>query len=599
MRPWLLIVWLIGLAAALAAGWYLAKQPPVDNPDLKLLLPLLPVVVWALLPVVFSRLFVRRGTPETPALRDLRRQVSAFLADRGLKGARGRYSVPFFLVVGPAGSGKTCLLESSEMRLGMPKTIGPANWWVGPEAVFVEAPVSEDAGELFRLLRAVRPKLPVNGILLVVSPADLVLADQLEQRMTAETIATWFRQADETLDQTLPAYVLLSRTDLVPGFQEIFERIEPADRAQPWGFALPHDGKEARKEAKTVEALHAEIDAGFGDMVETMRRRHIELLSKEADAIRCVHIHGFSAQIAAIQRIVMPVIDAMMPMGNGAWRGVLLRGIFMTSARQEMLSIDALLPELSRRFAMPRSGMLPPDLGVDEELNHGYFISGAVKKAIVPEAGLALKDRRRAAAPALYWLPLALALLFCAAGGYVLFTTFDHEIGLRRQVQAAIGDAAPLSGSARRQDLPRTLAALERLDAVGLVVAAQKPVPAYAFWLDKRDMLKDGLAEAKRALRVNALVPQVAAWLEADLVDDGNDTAALSGLVALADAAGDPASPALRAWLETRAPMLAGDHPEKFVAEALEAIRQAGGLAIDRAYVEAARRRIAYRESLT
>src|SRR5690606_13133623 len=236
-------------------------------------------------PVVFSKTFHRRDpTPETPALRELRRQVSSFLADRGLKGARGRYSVPFFLIVGPAGSGKTCLLESAEMRLGMQKTIGPATWWVGPDAVFIEAQVSDDAGELFRLLRAVRPKLPVNGIMLVVSPADLVLADQIEQRMTAETIAAWFRQADTVLDQTLPSYVLLSRTDLVPGFQEIFERIEPTDRSQPWGFAVPHD----TKEPKTVDILHKEIEAGFADVVETMRRRHIEMLSKETDAVRCV-----------------------------------------------------------------------------------------------------------------------------------------------------------------------------------------------------------------------------------------------------------------------------------------------------------------------
>ena len=596
MRPWLLFLWLLGLAAALAASWLLAKQPLVANPDLRFLMPLLPVVIWALVPVIFSRFFLRRGAPsETPALRELRRQVTAFLADRGLKGARGRYSVPFFLIVGPAGSGKTCLLESAEMRLGMPKTIGPANWWVGPDAVFVEAQVSEDAGELFRLLRAVRPKLPVNGIMLVVSPADLVLADQIEQRMTAETIAAWFRQADEMLDQTLPAYVLLSRTDLVPGFQEIFERIEPADRAQPWGFALPHD----MKEPKTVEALHAEIDAGFGDIVETMRRRHIELLSKESDAIRCGHIHGFTAQIAAVQRIVMPVIDAMLPMGNGTWRGVLLRGIFMTSARQEMLSIDALLPELSRRFAMPRSGMLPPDLGIDEELNHGYFISGAVKKAILPEAGLVLKERQGASGRLLSWLPLALALVVCAAGGYILFTTFDREIGLRRQVQDAIGDASPLTGPVRRTDVPLTLAAMQRLDAVETMLAGQKPVPRYAFWLDKRDMLRNGIADAKRALRVNALVPQVVSWLEADLVDVGNDTAVLTRLIALADTAGDPASPQLRAWLEKRAPAMAGDRQAQFVDEALAAIAEAGGLAIDRAYVEAARRRIAYRESLT
>ncbi|MGJ7037101.1 type VI protein secretion system component VasK [Shinella sp. BE166] len=592
MRPWLLILWLLGLAAAAAASWFLAKQPLVADPDLGLLLSLLPVVVWALLPVVFSRLFFRRSTPETPALRDLRRQVGAFLADRGLKGRRGRYSVPFFLIVGPAGSGKTCLLESAEMRLGMPKTIGPANWWVGPDAVFVEAQVSDDAGELFRLLRAVRPKLPVNGIMLVVSPADLVLADQLEQRMTAETIAAWFRQADEMLDQTLPAYVLLSRTDLVPGFQEIFERIEPADRAQPWGFALPHDAREP----KTVDALHAEIDAGFGDMVETMRKRHIELLSKESEPIRSSHIHGFSAQIAAIQRIVMPLIDAMTPLGNGTWRGVLLRGIFMTSARQEMLSIDALLPELSRRFAMPRSGMLPPDLGVDDELNHGYFISGAVKKAILPEAGLVLKDRQGASRSVLYWLPIAATVIACAAGGYVLFSTFDNEIRLRRQVQEAIGDAAPLKGPLRRADVPVLLAALQRLDAVGVMLDGQRPVPAYAFWLDKRAMLSDGIADAKRAVRANALLPEIAAWLQADLVDDNNDTAALKDLIALAD---NPASPQLKTWLEKRAPTIAGDRDGEFVARALEAIDEAGGFAIDRAYVDAARRRIAYRESLT
>ena len=596
MRPWLLLLWLLGLAAAAAASWFLAKQPLVGDPDLRLLIALLPVIVWALVPVVFSRFFFRRSaTPETPALRELRRQVAAFLADRGLKGMRGRYSVPFFLIVGPAGSGKTCLLESAEMRLGMPKTIGPATWWVGPDAVFVETQISDDAGELFRLLRAVRPKLPVNGIILVVSPADLVLADQIEQRMTAETIAAWFRQADEMLNQTLPSYVLLSRTDLVPGFQEIFERIEPADRAQPWGFALPYD----TKEPKTVDTLHTEIDAGFGDVVETMRRRHIEMLSKESDAIRCVHIHGFAAQIAAIQRIVLPLIDAMMPMGNGTWRGVLLRGIFMTSARQEMLSIDALLPELSRRFAMPRSGMLPPDLGVDEELNHGYFISGVVKKAILPEAGLVLKDRQGSSGSALYWLPLALSLIACAAGGYVLFSAFDHEIRLGRQVQDAIGDARPLTGPAKRTDVPLTLAALQRLDAVGTMLAEQAPVPAYAFWLDKRATLNDSLTNAKRALRVNALAPEIAAWLEADLVDAGNDSAALNALIDVADKATDPTSAELKAWLEKRAEAMAGDRQGPFVAQALEAIADAGGLAVGPAYVEAARRRIAYRESLT
>lgn len=597
MRPWLLLLWILGLVAAAAAGWFLAKRPVVENGDLRLFLPLVPVIVWALVPVLFSRVLFRRAAPgETPALRELRREVTAFLADRGLRGARGRYSVPFFLVVGPPGSGKTGLLERSDMRLGMPKAIGPATWWVGPDAVFIEAQTSDDAGDLFRLLRAVRPKLAVNGVLLVVSPADLVLADQLEQRMVAQTIAGWFRQADDVLQQTLPTYFLLSRTDLVPGFQEIFERIEPADRAQPWGFALSGDRAGS---GDTGEDLHADIDRGFGDIVETMRRRHIEFLSRESDAVRCGHIYGFAAQIAAIQRIVLPIIEAVTPLGTGAWKGALLRGIFMTSARQEMLSIDALLPELSRRFAMPRSGMLPPDLGADDELELGYFISGAVKKAILPEAGLVLRERQRRSSAVVYWLPLVIALAACLGGGYFLFSAFDREIRMSAEVQEAIGEAAPLANPAKRTDVPAALAALERLEGVETVLAGETVGLRRAFWFDNRRMLRERLADAKRSLRVNALVPELAAWLEADLVDGGNDNAALNRLIMLAGAGVAADEALLREWLRMRAPEIAPSSGDDFVDLALGAIREAGGLEVGAAYIEAARRRVAYRDSLT
>ncbi len=66
-----------------------------------------------------------------------------------------------------------------------------------------------------------------------------------------------------------------------------------------------------------------------------------------------------------------------------------------------------------------------------------------------------------------------------------------------------------------------------------------------------------------------------------------------------AEKAADPAPPEVRAWLEKRAATIAGDRQGPFVAEALAAIAEAGGLAVGPAYIEAARRRIAYRESLT
>src|SRR5690606_12321534 len=113
----------------------------------------------------------------------------------------------------------------------------------------------------------------------------------------------------------------------------------------------------------------------------------------------------------------------LLPDEAAAWRGAMLRGVHLTSARQEALTIDGLLPELSRRFAMPRIGTLPPDLGLDDE-DHGYFIDGVFRKSIFPEAGLAGRDGRRYAHLG-NWAAVALVIAACAAAGYMIFRTFD------------------------------------------------------------------------------------------------------------------------------------------------------------------------------
>src|SRR5262249_2304510 len=161
-----------------------------------------------------------------------------FLANRGIRGKRGRYSVPFFLVTGPAGSGKSSFLERSDMKLGMPMEIGSATWWVGPDAVFIEAPqgVSDlPPREVYDLLIALRPRLPVNATLLVVSPADLTLSDLTEQKMLSTALTDGLKALDNLTRSSIPTYLILSKTDLVPGFREFFDRCEQQEREQAWG----------------------------------------------------------------------------------------------------------------------------------------------------------------------------------------------------------------------------------------------------------------------------------------------------------------------------------------------------------------------------
>lgn len=601
MRLITVAAWLLGLAVAAAASWVIWNEPTLDryfrDDNLRFAAALAPVIIWALLPTLFPRFFASKPrAPESPRLRDQRRSVLAFLADRGMRGRRARYAVPFYLVTGPAGAGKTSLLERSEIPLSMPKTIGKATWWVGRDAVFVEATAGQEGGlaDVAELLRSLRPALPINAVLLVVSPADLTLADKAEHRMVAEGVASDLREVEQVVGVASPVYLLMSKVDLVPGFREFFDRQEPQERVQPWGFPLAYRGLAG---PHSFETVGKEIEDGFESLVSSMRLRHVEWLSREADSVRSGRIHGFSAQLAALKEAIRPILSAILPLESKAWNGVPLRGIFLTSARQEPLSIDALLPELSRRFAMPRIGTLPPDLGLDEE-EHGYFIAGALRKAVFPETGLVLRSRRGRAFRAVQWALICGIVVLSAGLGYLVFRTFDAEVRLAARMTQAGAATASFEGPSTIERIPEVLGRLRGLDALRAELDAE-PAPRYAVGLDARASLASSIAQTRRAMLRNALAPHLSALLETQLADQDAADERLLTLIDVAGEAGSPESDVLRQWLETSAGSYGEADRDVLVEEGMAAIREAGGLSVDPAYVEAARRLIAYRESLS
>ncbi|MFC6486422.1 type VI secretion protein IcmF/TssM N-terminal domain-containing protein [Nitratireductor sp. GCM10026969] len=596
MRAWVLGFWATGIVLAAGASWLVWHRSGIEDPNLHFAAMIAPVVLWAVLPVLFGRFFWRQSRAnDVPGLREQRRAALAFLANRGLTGRKGRYSLPLYLVAGPPGVGKSSLLERSDAELGMPMTIGNGTWWVGSDAIFVEAATGAGARDVFELIRSVRPKLPLNGILLVISPADMTLADQEEHRTIAHAIANELREAETVTGVVAPVYMLLSKVDLVPGFREFFDRQEPQERSEPWGFDLPLGDPAA---PQTPDERNREIARGFQRIVSVMRVRHVEWLSREADPVRCGRIHGFSAQVAALQNAIQPILGALSPDRTQAWNGALLRGIFLTSARQEPLSIDALLPDLSQRFAMPRTGTLPPDLGLDEE-EHGYFIGGMLQKAILPEAGLASRERRRDRGLWLQWAAVGAIVLATLGAGYFVFRTFDEETRFAARLADSNTDVAALPNPSTIENIPAVLAHLRRLDAIVAQIDAEPAPPDYAFGLSGRGEYSAALETARHNLRRNALLPHLSALIETQLVDPDEDLATLRRLVAVAESADDPESEALQYWLEESAAVVAEKDRHLLLSEGLSALREAGGLTIDPAYVDAARRRIAYRESLS
>lgn len=604
------LAWLAGLAVAAFASRTIWLRVEIADPDLHIAAALAPVILWALVPfALLSKASRPAQQPDGSRLREQYRAVVGFLSDQGLRGHKGRHSLPLYLVAGPPGSGKTSVLEQAEAGLGPPLTVGGSTWWVGRDAIFVEAAFGmpgDGAHEVFALLRSVRPQLPLNGVVLVVSPADLALADQTEQRLVAQAIAGELRSLEETIKTAAPVYLLLSKIDLVPGFREFFERHEPEDRVHPWGFGLRFPGQGA---ALTAGDRAREIDTGFQQILSGMRVRHIEWLSREADPVRCGRIQSFAAQVAALRSAIGPILGALFPEQTHAWGGACLRGVFLTSARQEPLAIDVLLPDLSRRFAMPRIGTLPPDLGIEEE-QHGYFVAGTLKSAILPEAGLVARVRPSALGNGAQWLAFVLIAAVMLSSAYAVVAGFQKDVSLAGRLEERAADAASpghIADTAQSisalRDIGRRLRALDALEAE-IAAAPDATIlflpgtPSAPVFTSSRNTYATALGDARRRLRGNVLLPHLSALMEAQLVDLESDDETLRGRVLAALSADDPNAPALRSWLSFNVALI-DEHGAGLVDESLEALRENGGLTIDPAYLDAAQRIIAYRESLS
>jgi hypothetical protein len=215
------------------------------------------------------------------------------------------------------------------------------------------------------------------------------------------------------------------------------------------------------------------------------------------------------------------------------------------------------------------------------------------------EAGLALKESPYHIR--LLWQWLAAACIVAASIAFIVFASavHDREIVWPREAMAAATTFAPVTSPSGIGKLPTVLDDLKKLAALRQRIETatdDKPrLPGFS----ARPKLGDALLRARQTLLHNALAPHLDAILEAQLVDIDANTNTLQGLIRLADRSVPGDGAAIRDWLEKSAAAVPAELRASFVEDGLEAIRTAGGMTVDTSYIAAARRIIAYKESLS
>ena len=337
-----------------------------------------------------------RVAKELETLRVRFREAASELARSG--SAASIEALPWYVMIGAPGSGKTTALLNSGLRFPLRSEDGAApvagvggtrncDWWFTDEAVLLDtagryttqdSDARADAAAwrgFLELLREHRPQAPLNGALVSVNVSDLLLWTKAERARFAGHVRMRLSEMYAVLGARFPVYVLVTKSDLLAGFAEFFGDLGPDGRAQVWGttFDLGVDpALIAEPYAKDFAALEARLGA------ETLAR-----LYEEPDLQRRAAIYRFPQQFHAVGPLLGEFLAlAFSTHVNG--RPLLLRGVYFTSGTQEGNPIDRVLGTLTRAFGLDRG-----KTAASGDTGKSFFLTRLLREVVFAEADLA------------------------------------------------------------------------------------------------------------------------------------------------------------------------------------------------------------------
>ena len=315
-------------------------------------------MVDGLLPKAAADAPAAPGAPEVAAIGQRFAQAMQVLRGRRVGRAKAAlgwlkrppyvYELPWYIVIGAPGAGKTTTIVNSGLEFPLAAELGPkalrgaggtrnCDWWFTSDAVLIDTAgryTTQDSYRdadraawlgFLRLLLQHRPRQPINGVILALSATDLLQADADKRRVLAREMRERIEELHRELGIRFPVYVMVTKCDLLAGFAEFFADFDKDERAQVWGTTLPLDA-----DADMAASL-ARLSNELVTLEKTLHETLIARLQDERDRERRTALFGFPQQWRVLRDAMMEMVRATFESGD-VRATPLLRGVYFTTA---------------------------------------------------------------------------------------------------------------------------------------------------------------------------------------------------------------------------------------------------------------------------
>lgn len=374
-----------------------------------LLILLTLLVLWYVVRIARKR---AKAQPAAAAAGSLQRSLSSLrwsfssavaLIEANLASRWRRYRIPWILLLGEPGTGKSTLIESSGIDRAFKEASGSVqhvgvgwNYFnrgvvldVGGEYLGDGSETGEHAWQtLLHLIEKYRPQRPIDGVVLTISAAELIAAEgssMEELAHRADMIHRRLWQAQSRFGIRFPVYVVITQCDRIAGFSS-FARVLPKHmREGMLGWSNPYDF-DAGYQSDWAEQ-------GINGLVESVFEAQAELLAAGRAADDPDAFVLFPSALAATRNALRAYLDQLFR-PSAYHETFYFRGIYVSGDASPMAKAESIEAAVSAAAAAPPEGdpaqRSPIPVGAGRE---PVFVRELFERKVFAEFGLARASR--------------------------------------------------------------------------------------------------------------------------------------------------------------------------------------------------------------